>query len=193
MRLWNNNIYNPPAGSGISMYIPKRYGESKLEQCPFCGKQATTLNRQKIPVCVAHKDSYLDDLKCACGSYLDTKIGKYGVYFSCMKCGNINMKKALELNPPKGAASPAYKMQTRARDAQSSSSDSSESTSTRSSSDSSYSTSPSYSHARSSSSRSSQAASSASSLAAAPSSASSKGRQKQKENIVMPDDPRYFG
>jgi hypothetical protein len=102
------------------MYIPKRYGESRLDKCPFCGKQATTMNKQKIPVCVAHKESVLEDLKCACGSYLDTKIGKFGVYFSCIKCGNVNMKRALELNPPKGATSPDYKMQTKAGAAQSS-------------------------------------------------------------------------
>jgi hypothetical protein len=180
------------------MYIPKRYGESKLDQCPFCGKQATTLNKQKIPVCVAHKDSYLEDLKCACGSYLDTKVGKFGVYFSCMKCGNINMKKALEMNPPKGSASPSYKMQTRSGDSHSSqfnsTDDFSASTAASSSADSSSSTTTSYSQARSPSSKSSSSSTSASSLAAAPSSASSKDKQKQKQKevIISTDDPRYF-
>jgi hypothetical protein len=82
------------------MHIPKRYGESKLEQCPFCGKQATVRNKQKIPVCQAHRNSVLDDLKCACGSYLETKVGKFGLYFSCPKCGNITSKRVLEMNPP---------------------------------------------------------------------------------------------
>ena len=83
------------------MYIPKRYGESRLEQCPFCGKQATVRNKQKIPVCQAHRNSILDDLKCACGSYLETKVGKFGLYFNCPKCGNVNPKRALEMNPAK--------------------------------------------------------------------------------------------
>ena len=83
------------------MHIPKRYGESKIEPCPFCGKQAIVRNRQKIPVCNDHRDAVLDDLKCACGSYLETKVGKFGLYFSCPKCGNVNPKRALEMNPPK--------------------------------------------------------------------------------------------
>lgn len=86
------------------MYIPKRYGESMVEKCPFCGRQAITRNKQKIPVCKDHKDSILDDLKCACGNYLETKVGKFGLYFSCPKCGNMNPKRVLEMNQPKPAA-----------------------------------------------------------------------------------------
>ncbi len=83
------------------MYIPKRYGESKIDKCPICGRQAITLNSQKIPVCMDHRNSKLDDLKCACGNYLETRVGKFGLYFYCTRCGNINLKRALELNPPK--------------------------------------------------------------------------------------------
>ena len=83
------------------MHIPKRYGESKIEPCPFCGRQAIVRNSQKIPVCKDHKDSVLEDLKCVCGNYLETKVGKFGLYFSCPKCGNMNPKRVLEMNPPK--------------------------------------------------------------------------------------------
>jgi hypothetical protein len=88
------------------MYIPKRYGESKLEPCPFCGKQAIVRNKQKIPVCQAHRDAVLDDLKCACGNYLETKVGKFGLYSSCPKCGNVNPKRAIEMNQPKAVSKP---------------------------------------------------------------------------------------
>jgi|SRR3989338_4750388 len=80
------------------MYIPKRYGQSKMETCPFCGKQASQQNEQGVVVCVQHRNTDLPDMKCLCGSYLDLRNGKYGAFFSCMKCGNINMKKALEIN-----------------------------------------------------------------------------------------------
>ena len=80
------------------MYIPKRYGQSKIDKCPFCNQQATTKNKQDIPVCPRHKDSVMNELKCVCGSWLEMRNGKYGVYYSCLKCGNINMKKALEIN-----------------------------------------------------------------------------------------------
>ena len=80
------------------MYIPKKYGESKVDKCPFCQKQATAKNRQNVPVCQSHKEEVLDGLKCACGSTLEILDGKFGVFFSCIKCGNMNMKKVLEIN-----------------------------------------------------------------------------------------------
>ena len=85
-----------------SMYIPKRYGQSRLDLCPFCKKNATTKNKQQIPVCYAHKASILQDLTCFCGDYLELKDGKFGIYFNCTNCGNINLKKALEMNPELG-------------------------------------------------------------------------------------------
>lgn len=81
------------------MHIPKRYGQSKIINCPFCGKQAITKNSQGIPVCLEHKKSLLPDMKCICGEWLDIKNGKFGPYFYCMKCGNINFNRALEMNP----------------------------------------------------------------------------------------------
>ena len=80
------------------MYIPKKYGQSKIDRCPFCQKQATAMNVQKIPVCPSHQDETLDDLKCVCGSPLETLHGKFGVFFSCMKCGSMNIRKVLEFN-----------------------------------------------------------------------------------------------
>ena len=83
------------------MYIPKKYGQSRIDKCPFCQKQATAISRQKIPVCAAHKEEMLDDLRCICGSALDILHGKFGVFFSCMKCGNMNLRKVLEFNSVK--------------------------------------------------------------------------------------------
>ncbi|MBS1266852.1 MAG: hypothetical protein MAG795_00821 [Candidatus Woesearchaeota archaeon] len=81
------------------MYIPKKYGKSKINKCPFCEKQATIKNKQVVPVCPAHKDKLLENTKCACGEWLDVCAGKWGPYFRCMDCGNINFRKGLELNP----------------------------------------------------------------------------------------------
>lgn len=81
------------------MRIPKKYGQSKISQCPFCENTAVIKNKQDIPVCQRHKDAKLDDLKCICGSWLELHSGKWGPYFRCPNCGNINFKKALEINP----------------------------------------------------------------------------------------------
>ena len=83
------------------MYIPKRYGESKKQNCPFCGKKAITETSQGVPVCLTHKESSLD-LKCICGEWLETKKGKWGPYFTCPQCGNLSFAKAMEANPEFG-------------------------------------------------------------------------------------------
>jgi len=83
------------------MHIPNRYGQSRVDMCPFCQKQATTMNSQKVPVCAAHREERLDDLKCVCGSVLEMLHGKFGVFFSCIKCGNMNLRKVLEFNTVK--------------------------------------------------------------------------------------------
>ena len=80
------------------MYIPKKYGQSKIDKCPFCQKHATSFNKQKVPVCFSHRDEVLDNLKCVCGSTLEIMHGKFGIFFSCVKCGNMNLRKVLELN-----------------------------------------------------------------------------------------------
>ena len=84
------------------MYIPKKYGQSRIDLCPFCKKNATTKNKQQVPVCYAHKSSILQDLTGLCGDYLDLKNGKFGVYFNCANCGNMNLKKVMEINPKFG-------------------------------------------------------------------------------------------
>ncbi len=81
------------------MHIPKRYGQSKIDRCPFCGKQATLQNSQGIPVCTQHNASTLKDMKCLCGEWLDIRQGKFGPYFNCPRCGNVNFRKAMEMNP----------------------------------------------------------------------------------------------
>jgi len=80
------------------MYVPKRYGETRVDSCPFCGRQALIKNPQGIAVCRDHKDKTLDNMKCMCGEYLIIQEGKFGVFFNCFKCGNINLKKVLEIN-----------------------------------------------------------------------------------------------
>jgi len=80
------------------MYIPKKYGKSRIDECPFCGKPGTTKNMQEIPVCSSHKNNELKDLKCVCGKWMDLRTGKWGPYFNCINCGNINFKKGLEMN-----------------------------------------------------------------------------------------------
>jgi hypothetical protein len=81
------------------MRIPKRYGQSREDRCFFCNLQATTENSQGIPTCITHKKE-TQDIKCACGEWLDSKKGKYGSFFLCMHCGPISMHKARELATP---------------------------------------------------------------------------------------------
>ena len=93
------------------MYIPKRYGQSRINKCPFCGRDAFSQNSQKIPVCNEHKDNMLKDMKCACGSWLDMREGKYGVFYTCLSCGPVNMNKALEINNANENKDLPYKIQ----------------------------------------------------------------------------------
>lgn len=79
------------------MYRKKIYGASKKDNCPFCQKQAFFKNKQGLIVCKDHKKSILPDIKCVCGSYLELKTGKFGPYFNCINCGNVNIKKGVEI------------------------------------------------------------------------------------------------
>lgn len=76
----------------------KQYGLSRKDECPFCGKQSTTTNKQTIPVCKEHKDAIMNDMKCACGEWLDIKQGKWGYFFLCINCGPINKDKVFMFN-----------------------------------------------------------------------------------------------
>lgn len=82
------------------MHIPKRYGQSKRQYCPFCNKPALAHNTQGIPVCTAHKEKNLADIKCACGSWLELRQGNWGPYFNCIKCGNLSFAKGMARGTP---------------------------------------------------------------------------------------------
>lgn len=81
------------------MGFPKRYGQSKVDSCPFCAKTALLKNGQDIPVCKDHQSQNLPELSCLCGEPLELLQGKFGVFFTCINCGNMNFKKALTMNP----------------------------------------------------------------------------------------------
>lgn len=81
------------------MYIPKKYGQSRINPCPFCGKTAVAENPQGVPVCSKHLKNFIPDLKCLCGDWLEIKKGKWGPYCHCLRCGNLNFKRILEINP----------------------------------------------------------------------------------------------
>ncbi len=80
------------------MKLPKRYGMSREDECPFCGKKPTTKNSQGFPVCTEHKSSQVEDKKCSCGRFLELRTGKFGVFYNCIKCGNMSVKKAFEMD-----------------------------------------------------------------------------------------------
>jgi hypothetical protein len=75
----------------------KVYGQSKVITCPFCDKIATRKNEQELAVCPQHTKSVLEEIKCTCGSWLEQRVGKFGPYFNCLKCGNFNYNKAMEI------------------------------------------------------------------------------------------------
>ena len=75
----------------------KVYGSYKKTTCPFCNRTATKKNEQGLDVCHLHTKSVLQEMKCLCGSWLDLKVGKFGPYFNCIKCGNMNYNKAMEI------------------------------------------------------------------------------------------------
>ncbi|HIG93074.1 MAG TPA: hypothetical protein VJI32_07010 [Candidatus Nanoarchaeia archaeon] len=79
------------------MRIPKRYGQSKELSCPFCVRVATQKNAQGIDVCFQHTKEVLQEIKCTCGSWLEQRSGKFGPYFNCLNCGNINFKRGMEM------------------------------------------------------------------------------------------------
>jgi len=91
------------------MRRPKRYGQSMVDNCPFCGKIAVAKNKEGVAVCSAHKTEKLKELKCICGSWLDQRKGKFGPYFFCIKCGNISFRKAMEANADREQAESSKK------------------------------------------------------------------------------------
>jgi len=75
----------------------KSYGNYKMVKCPFCSRNATQKNAQGLEVCHVHYKEVLEEFKCICGSWLEVRSGKFGPYFNCMKCGNINYNKGMEI------------------------------------------------------------------------------------------------
>ena len=75
----------------------KTYGEYKVAHCPFCDKVATSKNEQGLNVCRVHTQQKMEEIKCTCGSWLENRSGKFGPYFNCIKCGNINYNKGLAM------------------------------------------------------------------------------------------------
>lgn len=81
----------------MRFHAKKIYGQSKLSNCTFCGKAATQKTESGLEVCYVHTKEQLQEIKCLCGSWLEQRSGKFGPYFNCLRCGNINFKKALEM------------------------------------------------------------------------------------------------
>ena len=75
----------------------KTYGEYKVAHCPFCDKIATAKNEQGLNVCRLHTKEMIQEIKCTCGGWLETRSGKFGPYFNCVRCGNINYNKGLAM------------------------------------------------------------------------------------------------
>jgi len=75
----------------------KSYGNYKIVKCPFCSRNATQKNVQGLEVCHLHTKEAMEEFKCTCGSWLEVRSGKFGPYFNCMKCGNINYNKGMEM------------------------------------------------------------------------------------------------
>ena len=75
----------------------KVYGSYKTVRCPFCDRQATSKNEQGIEVCHKHTKEVVEEIKCLCDGWLEPKSGKFGRYFNCINCGNMNYDKVMEI------------------------------------------------------------------------------------------------
>ena len=80
------------------MRIPKIYGESKRDACPFCKRQAVAQNDEGVPTCIEHKNTNLPELKCLCSKPTYAVKGKFGLFFPCINCGNVSQTKIFEIN-----------------------------------------------------------------------------------------------
>ena len=93
----------------------KTYGVYKTVRCPFCDRLATQKNEQGIEVCHKHLKQSVEEIKCTCGSWLEPKSGKFGRYFNCINCGNMNYDKAMGIkamtmkDKPKAESKPIKK------------------------------------------------------------------------------------
>ena len=78
-------------------YRKKVYGSYKKITCPFCERNSTQKNEQGLDVCHLHTKQVFPEIKCLCGSWLELRSGKFGAYFNCLKCGNMNYDKAMTI------------------------------------------------------------------------------------------------
>lgn len=77
----------------------KTYGSYKTDVCPYCGSGTFSKNAIGLPVCKEHSTTTESpSYKCICGDWVDVLVGKYGVYARCMRCGNQNIRRILEIN-----------------------------------------------------------------------------------------------
>jgi|GEM_PF-698854 len=100
---------------GARMRLPKIYGQSSTAQCPFCGATAYSKTEQNVPCCAKHVRCVMPELKCACGSWLDQRESKFGVFYTCINCGAVSFNKMLAVNGDKlrtAAERPARKVET---------------------------------------------------------------------------------
>jgi hypothetical protein len=88
------------------MFKKKVYGSYQVPSCYFCGAQATSKNKQHLPVCrkCVNKEP-IKDARCpSCNAELEIKQGKFGTFFLCnMGCGPISLSKYLRFNKERGA------------------------------------------------------------------------------------------
>jgi hypothetical protein len=71
---------------------------TKMTPCAFCGNEATCRNQQGLATCMRHRKFNMDNLRCLCGEPANISIGKFGAYAKCANCGNVTLKKILEVN-----------------------------------------------------------------------------------------------
>lgn len=71
---------------------------TKMTPCAFCGNEATRRNKQGLATCFRHKNLNMDNLRCLCGETANIAVGKFGAYTKCLNCGNVPLKKILEVN-----------------------------------------------------------------------------------------------
>ena len=50
-----------------------------------------------MTVCREHQRQKLEEIRCTCGNWLEARSGKFGPYFNCVKCGNINYNKGMAM------------------------------------------------------------------------------------------------
>lgn len=75
----------------------KVYGQSRVDECVFCGVRAFSENSQGFMTCKDHKNSIMEDKNCLCGEFLDVKKSKWGAFFVCPNCGPMSLKKVEEM------------------------------------------------------------------------------------------------